>query len=52
MRRHKRKVKKQKKKGGGQVHVKAHTRTPRGPNQGKKIVRVPSYSRKKARKGH
>lgn len=30
---------------GGAVRVKGHTRTPRGPNKGKKAVRVKGYRR-------
>lgn len=29
----------------GKVRVKGHTRTPRGPNKGKKAVRVKGYRR-------
>jgi len=35
--------------GGRKVKVKAHTRSPRGPNRGKPTVRVRGYSRKKPR---
>lgn len=44
-----RKPKNKKTGKGGQVHVKSHTRSPRGPNAGKRIVRVPAYQRRKAR---
>lgn len=41
--------KKRKRKPGARtgVTVKPHTRTPRGPNRGKKIVRVDPYQRGK-----
>jgi hypothetical protein len=37
--------------GGRKVRVKSHTRSPRGPNTGKKAVRVHGYARKKPRRG-
>lgn len=41
---------KRSRKGGslarGKVHVKGHTRSPRGSNRGKKAVRVKGYNRK------
>lgn len=39
--------KKTKKQSGKVVYVKGHTRSPRGPNKGKKQVRVPGYTRRK-----
>lgn len=42
-----RKKRKRKKGAGSGVKVKGHTRTPRGPNRGKKPVRVDGYSRGK-----
>jgi len=36
--------------GGRKVRVKAHTRSPRGPNAGKPRVRVPTYARRRPRK--
>lgn len=39
--------KKTKKKSNRTVTVKGHTRSPRGPNKGKKPVRVPGYKRRK-----
>ncbi len=35
---------------GKKFRVKPHTRTPRGPNQGKSAVRVPGYSRRAPRR--
>lgn len=35
--------------GGRKVKVKGHTRSPRGPNAGKPIVKVRGYSRKRPR---
>lgn len=35
--------------GGRKVHVKSHTRGPRGPDKGKPRVKVPAYSRRKPR---
>jgi hypothetical protein len=32
-------------RAGQRVRVKSHTRTPRGPNQGKRPVRVLGYTR-------
>lgn len=37
--------------GGKKVRVKSHTRSPRGPNTGKRAVRVHGYARKKPRRG-
>jgi len=42
-----RKKRKRKKGAGSGVKVKPHTRSPRGPNRGKKRVRVDSYKRGK-----
>lgn len=40
--------KRKRRKGAGTgVKVKGHTRTPRGPNRGKKPVRVDGYARGK-----
>jgi len=39
--------KKTRKLSGRVVAVKAHTRSPRGANKGKKPVRVPGYKRRK-----
>jgi hypothetical protein len=57
-RKRKRKGRKKKRKaaskntqGGRKVRVKSHTRSPRGPNTGKKAVRVHGYARKKPRRG-
>lgn len=33
-------------RAGGTVRVKGHARSPRGPNAGKKVVRVKGYRRK------
>jgi hypothetical protein len=38
--------------GGKKVKVKGHTRSPRGPNTGKKSVRVKGYARKRPRRGN
>lgn len=48
-----RKKRKRAKGAGSGVKVKGHLRTPRGPNAGKKKVRVDGYSRGKgaAKKG-
>lgn len=35
---------------GKRYRVKGHTRTPRGPDQGKRPVRVRGYSRRAARR--
>lgn len=45
-----RKKRKRKKGAGSGVKVKSHVRTPRGPNKGKKAVRVDGYKRGKAPK--
>lgn len=49
-----RKKRKRKAGAGSGVKVKSHTRTPRGPNKGKRAVRVDGYKRgkppKKSRK--
>ena len=45
-----RRKRKRKKGAGSAVAVKGHTRTPRGPNKGKKPVRVDGYRRGKAKK--
>lgn len=37
------------KKSGRVVRVKPHTRSPRGPNKGKKRVVVPGYKRRKSK---
>ncbi len=42
-----RKKRKRKKGAGTGVKVKPHTRSPRGPNRGKKRVRVDPYARGK-----
>jgi hypothetical protein len=42
-----RKKRKRKKGAGSAVKVKPHFRTPRGPNTGKKRVRVDGYARGK-----
>lgn len=42
-----RKKRKRKPGAGAGVKVKPHTRSPRGPNKGKKPVRVDSYKRGK-----
>jgi hypothetical protein len=42
-----RKKRKRKAGAGSAVGVKSHTRTPRGPNKGKKPVRVDGYKRGK-----
>lgn len=42
-----RKKRKRKAGAGSAVGVKPHTRTPRGPNKGKKPVRVDGYKRGK-----
>lgn len=42
-----RKKRKRVKGAGTSVRVKGHVRTPRGPNQGKKPVRVDGYKRGK-----
>lgn len=42
-----RKKRKRAKGAGSAVKVKPHTRTPRGPNRGKRQVRVDSYKRGK-----
>lgn len=39
---------KRKKSAGSAVPVKSHTRSPRGPNRGKKPVKVSGYKRGKA----
>lgn len=44
-RRHARRKRGSKRAGGARVRVKSHTRTPRGPNQGKSPVRVKGYTR-------
>lgn len=38
-----------KRKRVGEVVVRAHTRTPRGPNKGKGPVKVKGYTRSKAK---
>jgi hypothetical protein len=38
-----------KKRSGKVVRIKPHTRSPRGPNKGKKRVVVPGYKRRKPR---
>lgn len=38
--------------GGKKVRVKSHTRSPRGPNSGKRAVRVNGYARKRPRRGN
>lgn len=45
-----RKKRKRKASAGSAVKVEGHTRSPRGPNRGKKPVRVDGYSRGKAPK--
>lgn len=40
-------ARKSKKKSNRAVTVKPHTRSPRGPNRGKKRVVVPGYKRRK-----
>jgi hypothetical protein len=45
-----RKKRKRKPGAGSAVGVKGHTRSPRGPNKGKKPVRVDGYRRGKAPK--
>lgn len=45
-----RKKRKRRPGSGRAVKVKPHTRTPRGPNRGKKPVRVDGYARGKGRK--
>lgn len=40
-----RKKRKRRKGAGSGVKVKGHTRSPRGPNQGKRVVRVDGYAR-------
>ena len=47
-----RKKKRTRKKGipGTGHKVKGHTRSPRGPNKGKKAVRVRSYTRREPRR--
>ena len=40
-----RKKRKRRKGAGSGVKVRPHTRSPRGPNRGKKRVRVDSYAR-------
>ncbi len=42
-----RKKRKRKKGAGRAVKIKSHTRTPRGPNRGKRSVRVDGYARGK-----
>lgn len=42
-----RKKRKRAKGAGSAVPVKSHTRSPRGPDKGKKIVRVDPYKRGK-----
>ncbi len=39
--------KKTRKRSSRDVVVRAHVRSPRGPNKGKKQVRVPGYRRRK-----
>jgi hypothetical protein len=47
-----RRKRKRKPGAGSAVKIKPHTRTPRGPNRGKKKVRVDGYARgKPPRKG-
>ena len=45
-------AKKARKRGqpGTAVKIKGHTRSPRGPNQGKKAVRVKPHRRRKPRR--
>lgn len=45
-----RKKRKRKKGAGSAVKIKGHLRTPRGPNKGKKAVRVDGYKRGKGKK--
>lgn len=42
-----RKKRKRKKGAGSGVKIKSHTRSPRGPNKGKKRVRVDGHARGK-----
>lgn len=42
-----RRKRKRKRGAGSAVKVRPHTRTPRGPNAGKKAVRVDGYARGK-----
>jgi len=45
-----RKKRKRKPGAGSGVKVKPHTRSPRGPDRGKRVVRVDSYARGKPNK--
>jgi hypothetical protein len=45
-----RKKRKRKRGAGTDVGVSGHTRSPRGPNAGKRLVRVDGYKRGKAAK--
>ena len=51
--RKKKKKRRTRKKGqpGTAVKIKGHTRSPRGPNAGKKPVYVRGYKRRKPRRG-
>jgi hypothetical protein len=45
-----RKKRKRRSGAGSAVKIKPHTRTPRGPNRGKKPVRVDGYARGKPKR--